>query len=781
MPSANIDLASLDPSNGFALTDSGGAFKLGMSMTGIHDINGDGIDDFAVSASGVVYVVFGTGAGFPTTFDLATLNGTNGFKLTGGVRSLSSGDINGDGLADLIVGANGDNGYAGAAYVLFGRTSAFAATLELSAVASSGGLQLNGVGSMGMGYSAAGIGDVNGDGIGDFVVGAPSTGSGTAFNGSAYVVFGKASGLPTTLQTSDLDGTNGFAIGGGGFKGRVGISVSGGDINGDGFADIIVGAYGKGSIAGPPDEYGDYAFTRGNGAAYVIFGHSGGFSANVDVNALTGATGLSITGSSSGSMFGRSVAGVGDINGDGVEDFAVGAWLGGATYVVFGAKNGGLPANLSANDLNGTNGFVIHGGPLFGSVSPHVGDLNGDGIDDLVIGGYFGGARHEGQVYVIYGHKGPTAASLDIADLNGTNGYALTGTYGNSHLGRFGAGSADVNHDGAPDLIFGADNGAPGQAWVIYGKPGGPPPFVSTPGNDTGNGGSGVDVMSGAGGNDTLYGNGGDDVLSGDDGNDRLYGGDGSDDLRGGLGADQLYGGAGSDKLDGGDGNDTLDGGDGADQLIGGKGNDVYYVNDPGDQTIELSGEGTDVVRASVSWTLGPNLENLELQGSANIDGTGNELANRLAGNSGNNTLSGLAGVDTIDGGAGNDRIIGGRGNDLLTGGSGADTFVVLNESVFWTKNPMGKTLETDFVYDLNKAEGDRLDLSAVDADATTVGDQAFHLVGAFTKHAGEMTLAYSASAKQTTLSLDVDGDGKVDYQMKITGDVHLDSGGWIL
>jgi hypothetical protein len=105
----------------------------------------------------------------------------------------------------------------------------------------------------------------------------------------------------------------------------------------------------------------------------------------------------------------------------------------------------------------------------------------------------------------------------------------------------------------------------------------------------------------------------------------------------------------------------------------------------------------------------------------------------------------------------------------------------VLAESVYSSKAPGGRSLEIDFVYDLSKAEGDKLDLSAIDADSTTVGDQAFHLVSGFTKHGGEMTLVYTASANQTVLSLDVDGDGKADYQMKLTGDVHLDSGGWLL
>lgn len=125
--------------------------------------------------------------------------------------------------------------------------------------------------------------------------------------------------------------------------------------------------------------------------------------------------------------------------------------------------------------------------------------------------------------------------------------------------------------------------------------------------------------------------------------------------ITGGDGGASLYGGAGNDTLNGGAGNDILDGGTGADILQGGGGNDTYYVDNVGDRVVEAAGAGTDQVYSSVSYTLDPNIENLTLTGSANLNATGNALANVLVGNSGNNVLDGGAGADTMSGGAGND------------------------------------------------------------------------------------------------------------------------------
>lgn len=164
------------------------------------------------------------------------------------------------------------------------------------------------------------------------------------------------------------------------------------------------------------------------------------------------------------------------------------------------------------------------------------------------------------------------------------------------------------------------------------------------------------------------------DAIQGTDLFDTIYGRGGNDSLYGNGGDDWLYGGSGLDRLYGGSGNDRLFGGSGADQLFGGAGDDIYYVDAIGDTTTENAGEGTDLVTSSISWTLGANFENLTLNGTGALNGTGNSLDNVITGNSAANILSGGLGNDTLTGRDGNDILTGGAGNDRLSGGTGEDT-----------------------------------------------------------------------------------------------------------
>jgi trimeric autotransporter adhesin len=171
-------------------------------------------------------------------------------------------------------------------------------------------------------------------------------------------------------------------------------------------------------------------------------------------------------------------------------------------------------------------------------------------------------------------------------------------------------------------------------------------------------------IITGNGGNNTIMAMAGADTVTAGDGNDLVLGGDGNDTLNGEAGDDKLYGEAG---------NDTLSGGLGADQLEGGIGDDTYVLADDVDQVIEAADAGTDLVQSNFTYTLTDNVENLNLTGTADIDGTGNVLDNVINGNSGANVLYGLEGNDTLDGNAGNDTLVGGDGNDTLYGDLGDD------------------------------------------------------------------------------------------------------------
>nr|WP_321982751.1 Calx-beta domain-containing protein [uncultured Cohaesibacter sp.] len=203
---------------------------------------------------------------------------------------------------------------------------------------------------------------------------------------------------------------------------------------------------------------------------------------------------------------------------------------------------------------------------------------------------------------------------------------------------------------------------------------------INGTGNELSNkiwGNSAQNVINGLGGNDKLFGGAGNDTVRGGNGNDVVNGGDGSD---------HLFGDAGKDNLIGGLGADMLNGGAGADKMAGNQGNDTYIVDNVNDKVSEIAGQGVDLVKSSVTFSLKDNsqfIEKLTLIGNQNINGTGNGLANTIWGNSaknvlfginGNDKLYGASGADTLNGGNGNDLLNGGNGNDHLFGNAGADT-----------------------------------------------------------------------------------------------------------
>ena len=468
---AIFDLNTLDGGNGFMVRIASGG-QLGRSVNTAGDINGDNIADLVLGAptansnNGTAYVIFGNRGGFASPFNLTNLNGSNGFMVPGiassgvlGISVSTAGDINGDNIADLVLGAYGANANNGTAYVIFGSREGFTSPFNLTNLNGSNGFMVPGIASSGvLGYSVSTAGDINGDNITDLVLGAPGA---NANNGTAYVIFGSRGGFVSPFDLTNLNGSNGFMVPGIG-AGFLGDSVStAGDINGDNITDLVLGAF----IA-----------NAGNGTAYVIFGSRGGFVSPFNLTNLNGSNGFMVPGAAGGQL-GFFVSTAGDINGDNIADLVLGAFNAnagnGTAYVIFGSR-GGFASPFSLNNLNGNNGFTVpdialRGKPSF-SVST-AGDINGDNITDLVLGAPNANLNN-GTAYVIFGSRGEFVSPFNLANLNGNNGFMVPGIAPSGLLGFSVSTAGDINGDNITDLVLGAlnANGGNGTAYVIFGQ-----------------------------------------------------------------------------------------------------------------------------------------------------------------------------------------------------------------------------------------------------------------------------------------------------------------------
>ena len=480
---AVFELSSLNGLNGFKINGAGGNDYSGSVISDAGDLNGDGFGDIIVGAnkadsngidSGSIYVVFGKRSEFSAVMDPSQLDGLNGFRINGaaagdyaGGAVSSAGDVNGDGFDDLLIGAAGadaNGSYSGASYVVFGKSSGFPAVLNLSSLNGSDGFRINGAAAGdGAGRSVSTAGDVNGDGFDDLIIGASLASPNGTRSGAAFVVFGKAAGFAPAVNLSTLNGANGFRVNGTGAYAQFGSSVStAGDVNGDGFDDLVIGQ-----------------FTSGTGASYVVFGKASGFASAFNASTLDGINGFKVTASVSGDGLGGAVSGAGDVNGDGFDDVIIGAsranTFSGASYVVLG-KPSGFPPALDVSTLNGPNGFRITGtriGESSGSSISGAGDVNDDGFADMLIGTADSGGNG-GASYLVFG-KADFAPAVSLAGLNGVNGFKIINERREptSVITAVSA-AGDVNGDGFDDILIGNLVGSTqprsGPSYVIFGQ-----------------------------------------------------------------------------------------------------------------------------------------------------------------------------------------------------------------------------------------------------------------------------------------------------------------------
>jgi hypothetical protein len=494
-------------------------------------------------------------------------DGSAGFVMSGierydyaGAAVGAAGDVNADGIDDLIVGAPAPiyNDASGDAYVVFGRRTPFSASMPLASLlaahggdGSAGFVLHGGAANAGTGSHVSAAEDVNGDGVDDLMIAA--YGRFPAGEGGVYVVFGRAAGFPAEMDLETLlpenggDGSAGFLLAGVSQAGGAGGPVSSGDINGDGLDDMVLrGAY-------SPDET----------QVYVVFGRATPFPAVVDIfdllprNGGDGSDGF-VCGSGDLNL-GQSVRTV-DLNGDHLDDVLISDHLFEGTdevaraYVVFG-RSTAFPARFNLAGLladhggDGSSGVVLTNfdeDDYWLDSLGNAGDVNGDGIEDVLVGAPFAGNPNAGRGYVVFGRASafpPEIALTDLLAVNGGDGSTGFVTHGIDLAGEAVSGAGDVSGDGIDDMIIGAPAADPhgfgsGEVYVVFGRPGGFPAeiYVNDLFADQGGDGSAGFVLEG--------------IVEGDNAGAAVSGagdldGDGIDDVV--VGADHSEAGGGRD------------------------------------------------------------------------------------------------------------------------------------------------------------------------------------------------------------------------------------------
>jgi hypothetical protein len=458
------DLATFTPGvDGVRLIGQAGE-SLAKSMAYAGDFNKDGIQDFIVGIpnykkdiyanAGLALVILGGKFRSKTEIDTATFtSGRRGMRILGrsptgydwmnlGRVVSAAGDVNSDGYADVLIGAAGQANFNGVIYVIFGKAGPYTDLFVETMTAGALGFTILGKYNAYQDFPSTfydirgALGDINGDGHDDIMVHSFDYGQ-----PEVCIIFGKAS----TAKVVDVDlsnlGSAGIMIKGTRCCYQLGFSVAKvGDVNGDGRNDILIGAPGYNSKAG---------------AVYLFYG-SRTMAGMVISQFYTGRMGILFVGGSAEAELGHSTTGLGDINGDGLADFAMGSpgasplarTFAGAVYVIFGSRKV-RSADVNVSSITaGPTGYAIYGSSFsyLGTSLSRAGDQNQDGIPDILIG-----AINPGRVHIVYGTATTASTYVDIVtarmySFEYSDGWLLYSIPD---------GGLDFNGDGFPDLLIG--------------------------------------------------------------------------------------------------------------------------------------------------------------------------------------------------------------------------------------------------------------------------------------------------------------------------------------
>eukprot|EP00727_Mastigamoeba_balamuthi_P005522 m51a1_g159 hypothetical protein (1607) ;mRNA; r:510234-515359 len=462
-----FSLSGWKSTDGTVITGSVVDHPIGSVLSNIGDVNGDSYNDVAIASTGLkAYILFGgiwgsTGIVFDRDVLLAGLNGATGFRVDGSTLGLNSssqmkvasaGDVNGDGVGDIVIGIA--DAVTGAAFIVFGRKDPWPSVLSLGSLYTSGVRVTedpSGFSSKkpsGIGSAVSAVGDVNGDGIDDVCISDAAS--------YVYVIFGHRGAWTASVVATALSGSAGVVFPPPNCFDKSTDSVvvgPAGDLNADKLADFVV-SYGCETriVLGHTGEWQQSSLSNSNGTAILVV-------------------------TAAGSDGPRSVAGGRDVNGDGIDDLVLGVPdqqsstslpQAGVTYVILGRRSGwpqSIPLALGSSGavFSSSHGFYLNGANAFDRSGMTVSlseDFNGDGLGEVIVGAP-NAANRAGAVYAVFGSSAP--ATVDLHTLDGSVGYSIIGSTASHMVGAAITAMGDVNTDGLADFMI----GVPGWSYIL--------------------------------------------------------------------------------------------------------------------------------------------------------------------------------------------------------------------------------------------------------------------------------------------------------------------------